>query len=388
MNNQSFSARRLVLGAVLLLALTASACAPVRTGTAWADISIFGDQQNIFVAYNDQLDLVDVSDGERAVLLDAEGNQRRQEGELLRWNLRDSENNLQFFSTPVPLDEDTLLVADYNNRLWRINLEAARIDNPSNVVLPGHIVADVTVEGDTVFVPLSERNLMALNLDDFSTRWMFETERGVWSKPLVLDGVVYFTSMDHHFYAVDAESGEEVWRLDLQGASAAAPLYDAEGDRFFVGSFARRLFEVSRSGEIVSEYETEDWVWNTPVLADGYLYTADLSGYVYALSTFDGGLTEVWKTRATGAGIRPAPAVAEDVVVVAARNGRVVWLERDSGATIFERNVESEVLSDILLIEAGETVTEPLVVVSTVSQSRMLVAFILESGEEFWTFRR
>lgn len=34
--------------------------------------------------------------------------------------------------------------------------------------------------------------------------WAFETTSGIWSKPLLHNGVLYITSMDHNLYAIDS----------------------------------------------------------------------------------------------------------------------------------------------------------------------------------------
>lgn len=393
MKPKTLSIKWFGLAALLMILLTA-ACAPVRTGIAWADVSLTEDSRHIFVAYNNRIDLVDPSNGVRVPLRDSSGEVRRQNGEALNWQLEgewqlDGQNvRSQFFVAPVYLGDDTLLVTDYNGYLLRVTYSAARIERQF-IKTDGHVVADLTLAPDTILVPHSEQNLVALESENYDTRWTFPTERGVWSQPLVIEDRVYFTSMDHNFYAVDLETGQERWRLDLKGAVAATPLYDADNDRFFVGSFARQIFEVSLEGEILAEYQTEDWIWNTPVLRDGVLYVTDLSGFTYALNA-DAGLTEIWRTQATNAGIRPSPLVTEEFVVVAARNGAVVWLERETGTVAFSANVGSEILSDILLVEPSDTleIPEPRVVVSTVSAGRLLVAFNLSDGVQLWTYSR
>lgn len=393
MKSKGISMKWIVAGAALLVLLT-TACAPVRTGIAWADVSLDAETGYIFVAYNDRIDLVDPSNGVRVPLRDSSGAIRRQNGEALNWQitgewqLEGQDVRSQFFASPVVLQDDTLLVPDYDGYLLRVAYSAARIER-QYVKTDGHVVADVAVSEDAIFVPHSEMNLIALERETYDTRWTFPTGRGIWSQPIVIGDTVYFTSMDHFFYAVDAATGDLRWQLDLEGAAASTPLYDAEGDRFFVGSFARKLFEVSTDGEILSQYETADWLWSTPVLREGVLYAADLSGYAYALNA-DEGLSEIWKTQATDAGIRPSPLVADTYVVVGARNGQVVWLSRESGTVEFQEDVGAEILSDLLLVEPSETQTiaEPRVIVSTVSAGRLLVAFNLSDGVQLWTYSR
>jgi len=398
LNIRAISARRLILIAALLLILTATACAPVRQGTAWPDVSL-DSQKNIVVAYENRIDVVNPATHLRIPLLNEAGEIRREDGssgDVLDWELAGSwpqgDSNVRslFYTAPVFLNEDTFLITDYAGYLLRVDYPTARIER-SVTKIEGNIVADAAVDAATnaLYVPLSEHDVVALDMENYDTRWVFETERGIWSQPLVIDGIVYFTAMDHHFYAVDGETGEQRWSLDLEGASAASPLYDAENERFYVGTFASKIFEVSLAGEILSQYETEDWVWNTPVLQEGILYTADLSGYVYALNT-EGGLSEVWKAKATSAGIRPAPLVSGGYAVVASRKGQVVWLNQADGSIVFEQDVDAEVLSDILLIEPGEpsTINEPLVIISTAKNSRLLVAFSLEDSNQRWVYSR
>jgi outer membrane protein assembly factor BamB len=388
---------RTFLGGLLLVIAAASGCVGVRTGVSWADLSLVGEAQNILVAYNDRLLLVDPADGELVQLRDAEGRVRNDEdGRPLRWELNGDETGSQFFSAPIFVADDEVRAVDYSGRVFEINFDAARIDDPDFFDLEGQVLADQRLVDNVLLVPFMERDLVAYDRDTLAVLWRFETERGIWSQPLVMDDVVYFTSMDHHFYAADLETGEEIWRVDLTGALASTPLYDPESERFYVGSFNRRLFAVSMNGQIVDEYRSEDWIWSTPVLVDDVLYFTDLSGHVYALNAAD--FSQVWKVRPSEDGIRPSPLVAEDTVVVASRGGRIYWLDRETGATRttgeenapLVRAVGEEILSDILLIEPNETneLSEPLVIVSTVNNGRLLIAFTLENGVELWRYPR
>jgi hypothetical protein len=61
-------------------------------------------------------------------------------------------------------------------------------------------------------------------------KWKFETGDGIWPSPVVTDGVVYVGSDDDHLYAVDVETGEEVWKFytlkNMKPADTRRPLYD------------------------------------------------------------------------------------------------------------------------------------------------------------------
>lgn len=379
---------RFLVAALLASLLIITGCVGTRIGVSWAALSLVGDENYIFVAYNDFLVVVDPANGRPVQLRNAEGQVRTDDsGNPRRWEIRGNETSSEFFSTPLKLEDEKLLVADYNNRLFRVDYRNARIENPGGVELPGHVIADLVRWNNTAVIGMSEGNVAGYDLDTMEQRWLVETDRGVWAEPAVVEGIAYVPSIDQHLYAIDIETGENVWTLNLEGAMAASPVYGGDGS-LFIGTIGRRVFEVSLDGEILTEYQTEDWVWGKPVIVDDILYVADLSGHVYALDTTDN-LAEVWKVRASESGIRARPLVTENTVIVASRGGNVYWLERANGQQMFAQEVGAEILSDLLLVEPtpGLSITEPLVVISTVRGDRTLVAFTLE-GAPRWTYER
>jgi outer membrane protein assembly factor BamB len=377
-----------------LIVFIASGCVGTRLGVSWPAIRVIDDTQNILLAYNDQMLIVEPISGELIPLVDAQGDPRTDsDGNPRYWQLRAGDQGLaggQFFGSPLLLDDDRLLAADHtNNKLVEVDLNAARIDNPTGRPTEGKVLADLVSDGERVFLPFETHDLQALDLETFELEWSFDTEdNGVWSPPLLHDGVLYFAAMDQGLYAVDPETGEQRWRFDLTGAGASTPaLYN---ETLYAGSFNRKVFAVSLDGEQIADYDTENWVWGAPVVADDVVYVADVGGFVYALDAAD--LSEIWKIQtASTRGFRPAPLVTEDYVIVASREGYVYWLNRADGAEVYRREVNAEILSDILLVTPtisvnGEDVPQPTVVVSTVALDRLLLAFDLIDASPKWTY--
>jgi outer membrane protein assembly factor BamB len=390
LNISAFLTRHRLVGAAILLIVLLTACGPAPLGTSWAALSTVGEEQNILVAFGNDLIMVNPVDGTPIQLTDPDGEPLLDDqGNPRLWHVKGSDHGgAQFYSSPIVTDENTLLVAGYNNHFFEVDISRARVENPSGEpILAGRsalVVADLVSNDDLLYVPLSGHNLLALNREDLSVRWEFMTAHGVWSPPLVVDGVAYFASLDHFLYAVDAETGDEIWRLDLQGAAISTPLY--QDGHLYIGSFARKIFDISVDGEILNEYATRNWVWSSPVLVDGILYAADLGGWVYALNAQEG-LSERWAVQVATAPIRPSPIVVDDTVIVASRHGPIYWLDPDDGTVIVQRDVKREVFSDLLLVEANESLETPqLVVVSTMSPDALLVAYTVDSGACQWVY--
>jgi outer membrane protein assembly factor BamB len=390
-----------LLALVLLLSLLVAACVPFRLEASWPALSVIAETGNVLLTYNDRIVMIDPASGELVKLRNADGEVRVDEaGNPRTWQFTGTEGQArQFYSAPVQLNAETLLVATYNSeRVYEVDLPTARINSSIQVTLPGQVIADLVLTDNLLYVGISERNLVALESPQLRQRWIFETGQGVWSEPTVVDDVLYFASLDHNLYALNAETGEELWRLDLQGAAPGTPLF--HNDRLYIGSFARKIFAISTEGDILSEYETADWVWGEPVIEDGILYAADVSGVVYALDARAGNFRELWRSNVASKGIRARPVVTGDYVIVGSRDHRLYWLNRQTGQVIEDeptvetvqnrriRELAGEILSDMLLIEPGNGVNieEPYLLVSSVANEELLVAFKVSNGERMWFY--
>lgn len=380
---------------VLLLLLLAS-CVPLPLDPRWASVSLVDNGQEIFFASHDHVTLIDPVDGSLVELRDSSGNVRvdSETGNALTWRVQVQANPATvFYYQPITIDANTLLLPSFSRRFYEVDVEAARILNPEGRLInadtdTSYIVANVLATDDTLYVPLSEGDVTAVNRDDYSERWKFDTEFGVWAEPLLVDGVLYVTSLDHFLYALDADNGDMLWKIDLQGAVASTPVY-ADG-YLYVGSFGRKLFKIASDGTIAAEFEVKNWVWGSPALAsDNMLYVGDASGWVHALDVSGSDMRLVWERQVAERAIRATPLVADDKLVVASRDHNAYWLSRDDGNELFRRELVGEVLADMVVVEPGENVNipEPYVLISTMANDEALVAFTLESGERRWAYR-
>jgi outer membrane protein assembly factor BamB len=384
-------------GAVLLLALIVllAACVPMPIDSNWAQISLLDNQ--IVLPFHDRLMLIDPLDGTLVELRDSQGNIRLDDqGNPRTWSVQTGGRCIPdcFYATPLRLDEDTLLVPSYNKKLVEVDLIAARVLDPAGRALDGHIVGSPLMTDDFIFVPFSERNFVALNRDDLQVAWTFQTQRGNWTQPLLIadadageGDLLVVPSMDHNLYALDAETGEQRWAVNLDGAVGSTPLLH-EG-LLYVGSFGGKMFQINLDGQILATFEgIGEWVWGTPAIADNILYTADTGGMVYALAIESGGFRELWKRQVAGRAIRAAPIVNGDQLIVASRDHRVYWLRLETGEEIFQREVRGEILADMLVIEPSESlaIPEPLILVPTMAREEGVVAFALDDGERRWAF--
>lgn len=380
-----------------LMGVVLSGCVGTRIGTSWSAtelVSLYG-QSRVMVAYNNILALVDADTGVATRLQNPNGEVRVDDsGNPRLWFVDgNSAEGSQFFARPVFKEVDgatTLLVPSFTNRILEVDLETARLNSPAGYPLTGPAISDAAVDDERIYLGLKLRDVVALDRSTLEQVWLFTTPAGIWAKPLLADGVLYVATVDHQLYALSAETGEPVWAqpVDLGGLAGASPLlYDGF---LYIGSYSHKLFKISLQGEIVGEYEAQNWIWSTPSVFEGTLYLTDLSGYVHAVNpeTMEG----IWNAKHATRGIRPAPVVTDKYVIAASRDGRVYWLDRRDGALVFQREVEGlpEILSDLLYVprNPAQGVAEDLVVVSTTDLSKLLVAYTVENGRSAWVYGR
>ncbi len=387
--------KRARFGLCLLLSLAVFSlpgCIGARMGVSWPSVGLItiNGEQNIALAYNNDIAILNPANGaplrlinplNGAAMLDSENNPRS-------WILRGSDfGGAQFYSLPVIVDGETMLVAANSGNLLKV--DSVVVDVTRTIQLDDKVVANVLVVEDILYVPYQNGGLSARSMVDYREVWRFHTEEGIWATPLLAGDMIIVASVDHHLYALDRNSGQKIWSVDLGGSVASMPLL--ANDRLYVGSFNKNFFEISLDGEILSSYDTQNWVWGTPAIDEnGIIYIADLSGYVHALDSGNN-LQAIWSNQIAERGIRAGPIVYMDRVIVASRDGRVYWLDRRDGVLINSREIDNrpELLGDMLLLEPNETlnIDVPLLIVSSVDEGRLLIAFEVD-GRQTWVYPR
>jgi outer membrane protein assembly factor BamB len=85
--------------------------------------------------------------------------------------------------------------------------------------------------------------------------WTFKAKDAVEGAAAIVEGTVYFGSLDDHLYALELKTGKEIWKTKL-GPIKASPAI--KGNRIYVGDGEGKFHAVDRkSGKVVWVFETE-----------------------------------------------------------------------------------------------------------------------------------
>lgn len=249
-----------------------------------------------------------------------------------------------------------------------------------------------------MFFGLGSRNVVAVSRETAQEVWTFETNHGVWAAPLYVPAdpndetsraVLYVVSLDHYLYAINPDTGKQLWKKDMGAAVPGDMVYDEARDRIYLGTFVSELLAVDlKTHEIVDRFETKDWLWGSPAFEDDILYFGDLSGQLYAVRVSDDGFEQVWQRAVAEDAIRSTPLLAEDMVVVGSKDKKVYAVDKQDGSGRWYKSTKGEVLTNLVFVPADVQDSESvdLVVVGTDERDKLMIAYDAATGEEGWHY--
>ena len=121
-----------------------------------------------------------------------------------------------------------------------------------------------------------DQRLHCLDLADGSRHWTFDTGRSNMSNPAVdpEGGIVYTGSDSGYVWALDAESGEQLWRADVGGRVIGA--LTLTGETVLAGSYDTHLYALdAATGERRWRVENRGRVTSGALPLDGRIYYAE-----------------------------------------------------------------------------------------------------------------
>jgi PQQ-dependent dehydrogenase (methanol/ethanol family) len=219
------------------------------------------------------------------------------------------------------------------------------------------------------FVPLDGIN--SGNVSNLGLAWYFDipTNRGIEATPLVIDGVMYVTGAWSIVYALDASTGEPLWVYDPQvpGIWAGYACCDvvnrgvaAWGDKIFVGTLDGYLVALdAASGELVWRVNTIDrgkpyTITGAPRVVKGKVIIGNggaefgVRGYVTAYDVDSG--EQAWRFYTVPG--NPEDGFEDSAMRMAAETWTGQWWQYGAGGTVWDSMAYDPQL-DLLYIGVG-----------------------------------
>lgn len=155
--------------------------------------------------------------------------------------------------------------------------------------------------------------------------------------PLLVEGVLFVGAGNGSFHAVDAESGERVWRVDIGGKVRTTAL--ALGRNVVFGGWDGTLQAVDRaSGAVAWSREVPGEITSEPALIDGMLILGTRSGLLVALDPET--RRPVWRKLFWGSSVESHPVGYDAAIYIGSSNlRRVAAYSPTDGAVLWRTDV-------------------------------------------------
>lgn len=269
-----------------------------------------------------------------------------------------------------------LYISAQNGKLYAYDAETGE---ETWSVRAGRLPASVAVAGDLIFVNDLNNTVNAFLRETGEQVWSMPVAGSGWGAPLVVDETVFVTS-ERGAYAFEARTGATIWDVetgDHQGfigspAYADGVVYFGAGGNFFAID--------ASSGEERWKLEGETWFYG-PAISDGNLYVGNDDGqlHVYDLETGQ----ERWHSETKGAGWS-APAIADGVIYVGNVDQHLYAFDAQTGEELWSFETADWATSDPVV--SGGVVYFGVGNHDNREGPRPLYAIDAQAGEELWQF--
>jgi outer membrane protein assembly factor BamB len=263
----------------------------------------------------------------------------RERGEV-RWSF---DTGATFHGEPV-VASGLLVIPSDAGFVYAFDLASGEVRWKSAVPPPG-VLSDLVRAGPTVAGLDGAGQLFSLDLATGALRWLFPpegvpVERPRVRTPLAAADRILFAGSLGEVYAVDALSGEPIWKREL-GTAVSTGLALA-GEAAVVGTEDGRLLRLALTdGSVLSRLELPARPAETPVVTPRAVLVLAGSALLVAV---DPALEAVrWSLPSAAGWSSPRPLVVGDTVVAGAEDGEVLALGIADGSIAWRGSVEGVV---------------------------------------------
>ena len=190
------------------------------------------------------------------------------------------------------------------------------------------VLSSPAIVGGVMYVGSEDGHLYALDATTGNILWRATTGGIVWSSPAVVKGVVYAGSYDNKIYAFDAATGAVKWAVTTGDDVFASPTV-ANGV-VYEGSWDNKMYAINAATGVVKwAFQTGGVIESTPAVVGGTVYFGSFDKNVYAIDVATG--TRKWKFKTGGIVEASSPTVVNGTVYIGSNDDKIYALDAAAG---------------------------------------------------------
>lgn len=179
--------------------------------------------------------------------------------------------------------------------------------------------------------------------------WKFATGKEVTAAPVIDQGVVYCGSTNGQFFALDAATGQQLWKFKARFPISCHAAVQGDTVCFESGNTLHALDRttgrekwqyVAKAFRPIHAMDLTDYHRSSPVIADGVVYFGDDWGNLNGVDLASGSLTFQFTTEAARP-IRSSPAIKNGIVYFGDWEGDVFAVSLADKKTLWKHRLEN-----------------------------------------------
>ncbi|UCE98395.1 MAG: PQQ-binding-like beta-propeller repeat protein [Dehalococcoidia bacterium] len=271
-----------------------------------------------------------------------------------------SEVSVPLYGTPAVLGE-LLYVAGFDGKIYAVNTAsgAERWIYPRQGNLHS-FVGGLAINEGRLYIGSIGGVIYALEAGTGDLIWKLETGEQIWATPTVDGDTLFIGTFDKKLYAIDINSGSQKWQqpFESQGPIISTPVVD--NGVVYISSFDRHIYALNAtSGELIwkfpdikgnGENTPQKWFWASPVLYENAIYAANMDGRIYVIDVEDGSLKTLVEFEGS---VSSTPVAISDKVFVATEDGNIFYINTENNLAMELPILNGKVTASLSLFEAA-----------------------------------
>lgn len=227
---------------------------------------------------------------------------------------------------------------------WRYKSKSASVATESSQ--RNAVASSPVFLNNVIYFGNNSGELIALDSVTGESQWTFNADGPVEEGPAIDSGRIYFSTRKI-VYALSLDKGSAIWTHEKKHDNAwvSSPVV-SNGIVFIRSGFGGEIFALdASSGDEIWRMETEleGFIFPTaPAVADGVLYSG-LPDRFFALDSRTGEM--IWKTDTPFNGPQSSPLVTEDTIYYGSGSGNVCALDRETGDLLWQKQIANTIVS-------------------------------------------
>ncbi len=360
---------------LIVVAGLLAGCSPAAATSNWPGMAV--RDEFVYLADGNHIYTLRLADGTQATIPAVNAGD---EPVPLRFPNQPDTSKMTFFAQPAFTSDGQMVFPNSSpneHSFYSIDPSNGDVNWTFNASKGTWIAGAITI-GDVILAPDGEGVLYGLSNSGEELWQLKASDHGLWSHAVTDGEAAYLTTVDHFVYAINPQTGNVLWKTELDNVLMSSPAVDVANGTLYIGSLSGKLIALNAAnGKVVWTTQLKGGIWSAPAVDGETLYLGTVDGQIgtfYALNAQDGSV--LWKNE-EAASIIGGALVLEDQVVYVTEAG-LVQSRNKEGSSVWQANIEGKLYSAPVL-------ANDLVLVAPTQGKFLLAAYNL-SGAQQWVF--